>query len=233
MTLVLFRLATHLNAALADPDVKLGLLPEFEEDVEWVFLVPGPNGHKLRHTPDDWVATMRSLGAQCAWYGVGPSRDVRGEGIWTEGESGLCFYRLIESKAEDGHRRKTLTGFPGVSPQRPGIDVPAAADAFRKALAPMIALGEARRTSLTGRLEEAAAVLDGEAAPSPSALEAFPPGIYPPSHIRLCDAAHRGDVFLTGGQGSWFDEVGYDETSEAYAGALLDAAVAASRLASA
>lgn len=227
-----FRIATHANLALANPEFRIGNLPEFAGETEWVFLVPGPNGHKLRLVPDDWIATMRALGARSAWYGYGPSANLRGEGVWTEGAEGFCFYRLIVVKTEDGHSRSTLTGHPASSPT-PLTDVSGATARLRETLPQMLAVVP-RSSEFKAWLDDAAAILDGRTEPPASALEAFPPGFYPPEHIRLFAGAERGDVFGTGGMGWWYDnserDEAFDRVSRNYARTLYPAFVAASKL---
>lgn len=231
-----FRLATFANAALRGSPVPWDLLPEFEGDVEWVFLVPGPNGHKLRKDPSSWIQAMQEADARRAWFSFGPSVELRGEGVMAEGNNRVFYLLSGRRVEEDGHFRATLNGHSVTTELAPHVDgVAIATERLRHALSPMIAYAEGpRRGEFAAELRGALSLLAGEEAPSSEIAAQFPPNIYSREHVTLLAATVRGDVFGNGGMGWWYDtgirDDEFQRVTGAYAAALYPAYVAASYL---
>lgn len=233
-----FSLATHTNAALAG---RLHFVPfprvsSQSGMLEWVFYALGPNGRKLRSTPQEWVEVLRSLGAQRAWFGY--DLEFRSEGIWIEGVFGLQFYWIRDEVVVPRERtRISINGRAAPSEQRllPS-PVREAAKRLGQSLEEIIEYAkEEKRKEFLKMLMEAQDILQGDDIVLRGISKLFPDGLYPPENPRLLGAATSGDVFGNGGMGSWFDFHKKDEerfrvVTENYTNAFCEAFPAASFL---
>ncbi len=208
-----FFLATHTNAALAG---RLDFVPfppvtTLSGTPEWVFYALGPNGRKLRSTPQEWVEVLRKLGAKRAWFGY--DLEFRSEGIWIEGTFGLQFYWIRnEVVVPREHSRISIYGRVASTDQRlEPSPVPEVLRRLGQSLEGMIEFSkEERPDTFSKMLLEARGILQGDPVHKGIA-ELFPGSLYPLENQKLLGAAASGDVFGNGGMGWWFDFHNSDE----------------------
>jgi hypothetical protein len=231
---VAFALATNANAGLAGHE---GKLPYWEPNLEWVFLVPGPNGDRLRKDLIDWTLTMRHARAVRAWLGYDPY-----PGVVVEGEGASWFYSVSGRRTEDGHFRYWCKGRAlSTSELRSPQGIAEAAERLTEAVEKIAQYNATTRRDAElwqPKFDTALGYLRlvGTGAPRsevpPEVVALFPGKLYSPDHGLLLAAASSANVIGTGGMGSWMDygprDEAFDEQTKALGGALALAYSAAS-----
>lgn len=224
-----FDLATHANAALSGYE---GKLPDWEPNLEWVFLVPGPNGDRLRKDLTDWALTMRHAGAKSAWMEFDEY-----PGVVVEGTKESWFYSVSGRRVEDGHFRYWCKGRPFSSPKPerpPGLFE--AAEKLVKGIEAIASYNHAYRTDAEAwqpsfQMAQRYLGLMGTQAPRsevpPDSAAAFPGHLYSTDHGLLLAAAAKANVVGTGGMGSWMDYGPRDESFNRATRALGEALASA------